>query len=342
MSRNKSLDEGVYGDRWRKSLTTYETSQSTESIDLSPVESHKSPSNSYVSNNNKGPGSDSGGGGGYFNGLDPEHLKLKSKSQHGGLDLDANNSRSSCINKEDDDDRSKYVSVAHIRLRDAKSEINVSGSGSVGSSGPLTQGESSDDLDFDGDIDELRQQQHHHHHPPYNRMQKKPHLAQKPNRNSQPSVVDVQTKNRQNNEVSYSWDFVVVGLGTYFLFIKSCFAAMLKGIVMILDVEQNKKRTLPRGPKPTIAPKPAIPPKPKNIKRQGHSCEYVLDENESGSKNKAKLTMMVSSTSGGGRKTTPKSTSMSVLSPVDVDKEWEHITMFMDSFNVKTGGLQSQ
>jgi len=91
---------------------------------------------------------------------------------------------------------------------------------------------------------------------------------------------------------------------------------------MIVDVDQ-RKRTLPRGPKPAIAPKPVIPPKPKNIKRQGHSCENVLDEN------KAKA--------ASGRKSTPKSTSMSVLSPVDVDKEWEHITMFMDSFNSKEG-----
>lgn len=38
------------------------------------------------------------------------------------------------------------------------------------------------------------------------------------------------------------------------------------------------------------------------------------------------------------RRSAPKSTSMSVLSPaglspVDVDREWENITLFMDSFN---------
>lgn len=89
-----------------------------------------------------------------------------------------------------------------------------------------------------------------------------------------------------------------------------------------MDNDQ-KKRTLPRGPKPVIAPKPTILPKPKNIKRQGQSCDTAVDENKS------------KSTST--RKTTPKSSSMSVLSPVDLDKEWGNITMFMDSFNIKIG-----
>jgi hypothetical protein len=103
MGRNKSLDEGVYGDRWRKSLTTYDTSQSTESIDLSPVESHK---NSTSAKSDNIPG--------------------------------LNGSSANKSNKYLD---SQFVSVAHIRLRDAKSEQNVSPSGG------LSQGESLDDLD---------------------------------------------------------------------------------------------------------------------------------------------------------------------------------------------------
>lgn len=110
MGRNKSLDEGVYGERWRKSITGYETSQSTDSIDLSPMEHHhKSCAKSDIA---------------FFNGLADE-LKSKSKSQH-LVALD-----------------SQFVSVAHIKLRDAKSEQNVSPSGLRISQ----QGRSTDDLD---------------------------------------------------------------------------------------------------------------------------------------------------------------------------------------------------
>jgi len=146
VSRNKSLDEGVYGDRWRKSLTTYDTSQSTESIDLSPIENSKSNSSAK-------------GEIAFFNGLHPDDLKTKSKSQHVGLD-------------------SKYVSVAHIRLRDAKSEQNVS---------PLGQGESSDDLDNDEPLNEQIVLS-----PPPQGGQKKCAI------NKPPNVVDVHTKNSIN------------------------------------------------------------------------------------------------------------------------------------------------
>lgn len=83
-------------------------------------------------------------------------------------------------------------------------------------------------------------------------------------------------------------------------------------------IDGEKKRAFPRGPKPAIAPKPTIPPKPKNIKRQGHSCDIVIDENKSRNVQK---------------RTTPKSTSMSILSPVDVDKEWANIALYMDCFS---------
>lgn len=141
MGRNKSLDEGVYGDRWRKSLTAYETSQSTESIDLSPVEHHKS--NSCAKSDIT-----------FFNGLDSDDLKSKSKSQHVGLD-------------------SKYISVAHIKLRDAKSEQNVCPLG-------LSQGESSDDLDR---IDETIKS------------------PQKSTNQTTPDVVDVHSMNSRNSQV---------------------------------------------------------------------------------------------------------------------------------------------
>lgn len=113
MGRNKSLDEGVYGERWRKSITSYETSQSTDSIDLSPLDHlhhHQKPcAKSDIA---------------FFNGL-ADDAKSKSKSQHLALDSQA------------------YVSVAHIKLRDAKSEQNVSPSGLR-----LSQtGRSADDLD---------------------------------------------------------------------------------------------------------------------------------------------------------------------------------------------------
>lgn len=116
IGRNKSLDEGVYGERWRKSLTGYETSQSTDSIDLSPMEHphhhHSKPcAKSDIA---------------FFNGL-ADDLKTKSKSQH-LVAVD-----------------SQFVSVAHIKLRDAKSEQNVSPSGLRISSSQ--QGRSTDDLD---------------------------------------------------------------------------------------------------------------------------------------------------------------------------------------------------
>lgn len=111
MGRNKSLDEGVYGERWRKSITGYETSQSTDSIDLSPMEHHhKQCAKSDIA---------------FFNGL-ADDLKTKSKSQH-LVAVD-----------------SQFVSVAHIKLRDAKSEQNVSPLGLRISS---QQGRSTDDLD---------------------------------------------------------------------------------------------------------------------------------------------------------------------------------------------------
>ena len=100
MGRNKSMDESAYGDRWRKSVATcYETSQSNDSLlDMSPLDHQKSSScaKSDIA---------------FFNGLVIEELKSKSKSQHQGLD------------------NSNFVSVAHIKLRDAKSEQNVSQQG---------------------------------------------------------------------------------------------------------------------------------------------------------------------------------------------------------------------
>lgn len=142
MGRNKSLDEGVYGDRWRKSLTTYDTSQSTESINLSPEihHHHKHHSSSAKSDN-----SNSNSSSALFNGLNLNiskeigRKKTKSKAQNLGLT--------------DDESSSQYVSVAHIRLRDAKSEQNVSPSG-------LTTGESSDDLDHIDIDDDFHPQQH--------------------------------------------------------------------------------------------------------------------------------------------------------------------------------------
>lgn len=87
------------------------------------------------------------------------------------------------------------------------------------------------------------------------------------------------------------------------------------------------KRPMPKGPKPAIAPKPVILPKPviaakpKVLQRQGVSCDQGMG-------NKPKPS---------GKKTTPKSTSMSVLSPFDLDKEWDNITKFMDTLSTQMG-----
>ena len=101
------------------------------------------------------------------------------------------------------------------------------------------------------------------------------------------------------------------------------------------------KKPQPKGPKPAIAPKPKIAPKPRNIKRQGHSCDNVLADGGKQGRS-TQQNQQQQPPHDHPKKTTPKSTSMSVLSPVDVDKEWESITKFMDSLSVKIGRLNKE
>lgn len=78
------------------------------------------------------------------------------------------------------------------------------------------------------------------------------------------------------------------------------------------------------APKPVISQKPQIAPKPKNVRRQGHSHENVLENG----KREAPVPV---------RRIAPKSNSMSILSPTDLDKEWEGIATFVKSLNFKNG-----